>query len=71
MRSPPFWPFLDGVSLHRRVLAHPQHCFPFWGLSANVFSLTGYDLILSDIFQRANTEVNKTPFTLFAVNLDV
>ena len=54
MRSPPFWPFLDGVSLHRRVLAHPQHCFPFWGLSANVFSLTGYDR-LSTAFIKEQT----------------
>lgn len=36
------WPLLNGVLLHRRVLAHPWHRFPFGGLSANVFSLTGY-----------------------------
>ena len=47
------WPSLDGALLHRRVLAHPRHCFPFWGLSANVFSLTGYDPLGSGVFQRA------------------
>lgn len=39
----------------------PDIAFPLRGLSANVFSLAGYDLILSDIFQRAKQRLAKTP----------